>query len=250
MVPWLKDLGEQSLLVLCPMGKDQAAPTICSTIVGIVIHVLQCGMAYAAVQVSSGGVVAGVEVVWLHVLHVAHGINEAIRRVHWDQHYTPIVVDKEAKGTPLTQITSSFKGVMCCFQVDLYVGHKIQDLFWGIEVGLDVAYYKPYVDVSDLLMLVICLEDEEYGCHPTELKGALSHRGHKCALHDELPQVVQGNALHVKGALDGAEANVPQVETILAVVSVPGYRTLACKLEEYLAEVECSHLEEQVESLL
>ena len=99
-------------------------------------------------------------------------------------------------------------------------------------------------------MLVICLEDEEYGCHTTKLKGALSCRGHKHTLCNELLQVVQGNALHVKGVLDGAEANVPQVETILAVESVPGYRTLACELEEYPAEVECSHLKEQVESLL
>ena len=56
--------------------------------------------------------------------------------------------------------------------------------------------------------------------------------------------------MHVKGALDGAEANVPQVETILAVESVTGYRALAYELEEYLAEVECGHLKEQVESLL
>ena len=55
--------------------------------------------------------------------------------------------------------------------------------------------------------------------------------------------------MHVKGALDGAEAEVPQVETILAVESVPRYRTLTRKLE-YLAEVECGHLEEQAESLL
>ena len=56
--------------------------------------------------------------------------------------------------------------------------------------------------------------------------------------------------LHVKGVLDGAEVDVPQVETILAVESVPRYRTLTHKLEEYSAEVECSHLEEQTESLL
>ena len=55
---------------------------------------------------------------------------------------------------------------------------------------------------------------------------------------------------NVKGALDGAEADVPQVETILAVESVPRYRTLTHELEEYSAEVECGHLEEQVESLL
>ena len=98
-------------------------------------------------------------------------------------------------------------------------------------------------------MLVVCLKDEEYGCHPTQLEGALHCRRHKHALCDEFPQVVQGNALH-KGVLDGAEADVPQVETILAVESVPRYRTLTHKLEEYLAEVECGHLEEQAESLL
>ena len=151
---------------------------------------------------------------------------------------------------PLTQITSSFKGIACRFQVDLYVGHKVQDLFWGIEVGLDAAYYESYVHVGDLLMLVVHLEDKEYGCHPAELEGALCHRGHKCTLCDEFPQVVQGNALYVVGILDGAEANVPQVETILAVESVPGYGTLVSKLQEYPAEVECGHLKEQAGSLL
>ena len=206
-------------------------------------------MANAAVQASSSRIVVGVEVVRLHVPQVAHGINEAIRWVHGDQHHTLIVVDKEAKGASPTWITPSFKGVMCLFQVDLYVRHKVQDLFWGVEMGLDTADYESYVDVGDLLMLVIRLEDEEYGC-PTELEGALHCRRHKCALCDELLQVVQGNVLHVKGALDGAEADVPQVETILAVESVPRYKTLTCELEEYSAEVECGHLEEQAESLL
>ena len=54
----------------------------------------------------------------------------------------------------------------------------------------------------------------------------------------------------VKGALDGAEADVPQIETILAVESVPRYRTITRELEEYPAEVECGHLEEQAESVL
>ena len=99
-------------------------------------------------------------------------------------------------------------------------------------------------------MLVICLEDKEYGCHPAELKGTLCHRGHKSALCNEFPQVVKGNALHVEGMLDGAEVDVPQVETILAVESVPQYGTLAGELQEYLVEVECGHLKEQEGSLL
>ena len=113
-----------------------------------------------------------------------------------------------------------------------------------------MVHNEPYLDVGDLLMLVICLEDEEDGYHPAELKGALHHGGHKCTLCDEFLQVVQGNALHVEGMLDGAEANVPQVKTILAVESVPRYGTLAGKLQEYLAKVECGHLNEQVGSLL
>ena len=99
-------------------------------------------------------------------------------------------------------------------------------------------------------MLVICLEDKENGCCPTELEGALHCGGHKCTLHNEFLQVVKGNALHVEGTLDGAEADVPQVETILAVESVPQYGTLAGELQDYPVEVECGHLKEQAGSLL
>ena len=207
-------------------------------------------MAYAAMQTCSGRVVAGVEVVQLHILHVAHGINEAIRRVHGDGHHAPIVVDKETEGTPLAQVTPGFKGIMCRFQVDLYVRHEVKNLFWGIEVGLDAADYESYLDISDLLMLVICLEDKENGCCPTELEGALCHGGHKHTLCDEFPQVVKGNALHAEGMLYGAEVYVPQVETVLAEESVLWYGTLAGELQEYLVEVECSHLKEQVGNLL
>ena len=110
-------------------------------------------------------------------------------------------------------------------------------------------YYESYVDVSDLLMLVIHLEDEN-GCHPAELEGTLCHGGHKHALCYKFPQVVKGNALHVEGMLYRAEVDVPQVETILAVESVPQYGTLAGELQEYPVEVERGHLKEQVGSLL
>ena len=82
-------------------------------------------MAYTAVQACSGVVVVGVKVVRLHIFHVACGINEAIRQVHVDGHYVPIVVDKEAEGAPLTWVTPSFEGIMCHFQVNLYVGHEV-----------------------------------------------------------------------------------------------------------------------------
>ena len=175
---------------------------------------------------------------------------EAIRQVRGDGHHTPIVVDKEAEGAPLARVTPGFKGIVRCFQVNLYVGHKVKNLFWGIEVGLDTANYKSYIDVSDLLMLVIHLEGKENGCSPTELESALHHRGHKCTVCNEFLQVAQGSALHAEGMLYGAEADVPQGETILAVEGVPWYRTLAGELQEYLVEVECGHLEEQAGNLL
>ena len=207
-------------------------------------------MAYAVEQACSGRVVVGVKVVWLHILHVAHGINEAIRRVHGDGHHAPIVIDKEAEGVTLARVTPSLKGIVHHFQVNLYVRHKVENLFWGIDTGLDMADYESYVGVGDLLMLVICPEDKENGCSPAELESALHCKGHKCALCNEFPQVVQGNPLHAEGTLYGAEADVPQVETVLALESIPQCGTLASKLQEYLVEVECGHLKEQVENLL
>ena len=91
------------------------APTIFSEVEGIIIHVLQCDVAYAVAQMCSGQVVVSVEVVQLYILHVAHGINEAVRWVCGDGHCTPIVIDKEAEGMPLAQVTPSFKGIACHF---------------------------------------------------------------------------------------------------------------------------------------
>ena len=58
-------------------------------LVGIIIGVLQCGTTYAAVQVCSSWAVAGVEVVWLYIPHVACGVNKAVRLVCGDGHGTP-----------------------------------------------------------------------------------------------------------------------------------------------------------------
>ena len=148
-----------------------------------------------------------------------------------DGHRTPIVVDKEAEGTPLAWVTPSFKGIMCSFQVNLYVRHEVKNLFWGIEAGLDTVGYESYVDIGDLLMLVVHLEEKENGCSPTELEGALHHGGHKCALCDKFPQVVQGNLLHSECTLYGAEVDIPQVEVILAEEGVPWYGTLTGELQ-------------------
>ena len=75
---------------------------------------------------------------------------------------------------------------------------------WGIEVGLNMVDHEFYIDVSDVLMLVICLEDDENGCSPAELECALQHGGHKHALSNESPQAVKRDVLHAKGLRDDA----------------------------------------------
>ena len=119
MVPWLKDLQEQSLLVLNPAGNDQVAPSIFSVLFGIIIHKLQCVVTYAVAQACSSQVVVGVNVVWLHLLHVAYGINEGVRRIHGDGHCAPIVADEKAKSTPLAGV------IVRHLEVDLYIGNKV-----------------------------------------------------------------------------------------------------------------------------
>ena len=121
---------------------------------------------------------------------------------------------------------------------------------FGIEAGLDVADHESYVDVGDLLMLVVHLEDEENGCSPTELKDALQCGGHKCTLSDESPQAVKRDVLHVEGSLYGAEVNVPQVESILALKGIPQDGTLAGQLQKYAVKIKCGHLKEQGGKLL
>ena len=117
-------------------------------------------------------------------------------------------------------------------------------------MGLDVADHKFYIDVGDLLMLVVHLEDEKNGCSSAELEGALQCGGHKCALSDESPQAVKRDALHVEGLLYGAEVNVPQVESVLVLKGVPWDGALVSQLQKYAVEVKCGHLKEQVGKLL
>ena len=106
-------------------GGRVVARHIFPALVGIIIHVLLCGTAYAVVQACSDWVVVGVKVVQLHIPHIACGVNEAVRWVCWDGHCTPIVADKKTKGMPLARVTPSFKGVMCHLEVSLYIGHKV-----------------------------------------------------------------------------------------------------------------------------
>ena len=84
-------------------------------------------MTYAVVQACSSWVVVGVKVVWFYVPHIVHGVNEAVRWVHWDGHGAPIVADKEAKGTPLAGVTPTLKSVMRHLEVDLYILNEDQE---------------------------------------------------------------------------------------------------------------------------
>ena len=115
-------------------------------------------------------------------------------------------------------------------------------------MGLHMADHESYIDVGDLLMLVVCLEDEENGCSPAELEGALQHRGHEHALSDESPQVVKRDALHSEGSLYGTEVNVPQVESILALEGVPQDGALVGQLQKNVVKVKCGNLEEKWEN--
>ena len=63
--------------------------------------------------------------VWLHVPHIACGVNEEVRRVRGDGHGTPIVAYKKAKGTPPAGVAPSLKSVVCHLEVDLYIGNKV-----------------------------------------------------------------------------------------------------------------------------
>ena len=121
MIPWLENCGEELVIILSPTGQDQVAPGVLSALVGVIIGKLQSGVAYAVVQACSSWFVVGIKVVWLHIPHIAGGVDEAIWQICGNRHGAPIVADKEAKGTPLTVIAPGLKSVPHHLEVNLYV---------------------------------------------------------------------------------------------------------------------------------
>ena len=85
-------------------------------------RVVRC---YAAAQACPYRVVVGIKVVWLHVPHIAGWVDEAVWRVRGNIHGAPKVADKEAKGMPLAGAAPSFKSILCCLEVNLYVLDKV-----------------------------------------------------------------------------------------------------------------------------
>ena len=45
--------------------------------------------------------------------------------------------------------------------------------------------------------------------------------GHECTLSDEFLQMVKGDVLHAEGTSYGTKANVPQIESVLTLESLP-----------------------------
>ena len=46
---------------------------------------------------------------------------------------------------------------------------------------------ESHVDICDFFMLAVCLEDQENGSSPAELRRSLQLRRHEHTLHDEFP---------------------------------------------------------------
>ena len=109
MIPWLEDHGEELVVILSPMGQDEAAPGVLFELFRVVIGELQCGAANAVVQVHPCWVVVGVKVVWHRILHIAGRVDKAVRWVCGDGHGTPEFADKEAKGMPLARVASGLR---------------------------------------------------------------------------------------------------------------------------------------------
>ena len=112
-------------------------------------------------------------------------------------------------------------------------------------MGLHLADHKSHIDVSDPLMLAICLEDQENGSSPAELGRALRCGGYECALGNESSQMVKRDALHVEGLPYGTEANISQVESILALEGVPWDGALISQHQKNAVKVKCGHLKEK-----
>ena len=128
-------------------------------------------MAYATMQVHPRWIVAGVKMIQFNIFYVAGGLYQAIKWVCGDRHSIPEIVYKKAKGMPLARVAPGLESITHCLKVNLYVFDKIEDLVWGIQVGLSSADHESHINVSDLFMLAVCLGDQENGSCPAELLG-------------------------------------------------------------------------------
>ena len=206
---------------------------------GVSIHILKSSTAHAVMQVCSCQVVVGVKVVWLHVPHVAHWVDEAVQRIHGDGHGTPIVADKEAKGTPLAGVAPALRA--SCTTLRSPSMSLTKSRIWS-RVYRWESDHKPHIDVCDPFVLAICLEDQEDGGSPAELRRTLQQREHEHTLGNEFPQMVKRGVLHAEGSSYGMKANIPQVESILTLEGVKWDGALVHQHQLNTVEVKCHHL--------
>ena len=221
VILWLKNCREEPVIVLSPMGQDEVAPSIVCVLFKFIIVELQSGAANTVMQAYPCWVVVGVEVIWLCIPHIAGGVDEAVRQVCGNGHGTPEVADEEAKGVLLARVTPCLNSITHCLEVNLYVLDEVQNLVQSIQVGLNPVDNKSHVDIGDLLMLAVCLEDQEDGSGPAYFRRALQLGGPECAFGDEFLQTVKRDALHVECSSYRTEADITQIESVLTMESLP-----------------------------
>ena len=120
------------MIVLHPMGQDEATSDVFSTLFGIIVTELHGGTAYTTMQVHPHGTVAGVEMIKFDAFDVTGGIHQAIRRVRGDGHSAAEIVHKKAIGAPLAGVTPGLESITHCLEVTLYVLDEIGDLAGAI----------------------------------------------------------------------------------------------------------------------
>ena len=66
--------------------------------------------------------------------------------------------------------------------------------------------------------------------------------GHECTLSNEILQMVKRDALHAEGLSYGTKANVPQIESVLTLESVPWNGALVLHHQKNPVKVKHHHL--------
>ena len=127
VVLWLQDSGIQTVIVLHPVGYDEATPCVFSVLLGISVTELQCGSAYTTVQAHPHRTVPSVKMIGLNAFDVSGGVHQTIGRVHWDGHNAAEIVHKEAIGTPLAGIVPGLESIAHLPEVNLYVLDEVID---------------------------------------------------------------------------------------------------------------------------
>ena len=117
-----------------------------------------------------------------------------------------------------------------------------------MEAGLHTVDHKSHIDISDPLMLVVHLEDEENGCSPTELGGPSDAGGMNAPLAMSLHRQSREMRCMQRVCHMGQKRMSPQVESILALEGVLWDGALVSQLQKNAVKVKCGHLKEKQEN--